>query len=649
MRSLGTRPSWSIVGVWSLTVIIAMCAGASPARAVVAKIGGRGYGITPITAANETSLASGFQAQHADRLSAGPLTRRYDAGPSGGTQLVNIENGPVMHSATTHVIYWDPNEEFTSTTTSIVDGFFSRVAQDSGLSTNVFGVAGQYTDATGHAAYSSASTVSRVDREEYPPGECIAPSGEFADPGPPYTECLLDEQLQGELTRFITAEKLPTGPTQLYFILLPHRVVTCLEEELEPEPGVFEQACSNNTFCAYHSYIEPGTANEIIYANIPFSLLDTTFAKGCQADGNSAIQLPNGDKGTSNTETRFADVAVKYISHEYIEAVTDPLVGFDTAWVDAQGLEIGDKCNGVPYSFTEEGEPGFDKHAFTPTLGGTPGTIGPTGTLFNQAIGGAGFYLQSEWDNGGKACLLRPVTLSGAFTSGTATAGSPVSFSAISSDPYGGFEPSWTFGDGATATGPSPSHTFATAGAYTVTMTPKDALTNSTGPSTTATVTVASVPSAPAPVVVPAPVVINVLPAPANSTFSIARASINAKTGALTLTTSVADAGTFTWLATFQNGKFGAFGPVSKCKRGLIKLRGKCRPARIVFARGSKLVAAPGVVSVVLKPSASALKALEMALRQRKGLPVSILLSFQSARGGSPVAHVLKLTLKLKK
>jgi PKD repeat protein len=613
---------------------------------VVAKIGGHGYGITPIKGISETNLAGGYQAQHAERLSAGPLTRRYDAGPSGGTQLLNIENGPVMHSATTHVIYWDPKEEFTSTTASIVDGFFSHVAQDSGLSTNVFGVAGQYTDSTGHAAYSSASTVSRIDREEYPPSECTAPSGEFADPGPPYTECLLDEQLQGELARFITAEKLPAGPTQLYFILLPHRVVTCLEEEVEPEPGVFEQACSNNTFCAYHSYIEPGTANEIIYADIPFSLLDTTFAKGCQADGNSAIQLPNGDEGTSDTETRFADVAVKYISHEYIEAVTDPLVGFDTAWADAQGLEIGDKCNGVPYTFEEEGEPGFDKHAFTPTLGGTSGTIGPTGTLFNQAIFGTGFYLQSEWDNGARACLLRPVTLSGEFTSGTATAGAPVSFSATSSDPYGGFEPSWSFGDGGTATGPSPVHTFATAGAYTVTMIPKDALTNSTGPSTTATVTVAA---APAPVVVPAPAVINAQPAPPNSAFSIARASINAKTGALTLTTSVADPGTFNWLATFQNGKFGAFGPVSKCKRGLIKLRGKCRPARIAFAKGSKLVAAPAAVNIVLKPSASARKALRSALRQKKGLPVSIVLTFQSARGGRPVSRTFTLTIKPKK
>ena len=32
-----------------------------------------------------------------------------------------------MHSVTTHVIYWDPNKEFTSTTKGIVDGFFANV------------------------------------------------------------------------------------------------------------------------------------------------------------------------------------------------------------------------------------------------------------------------------------------------------------------------------------------------------------------------------------------------------------------------------------------------------------------------------------------------------------------------------------------
>jgi hypothetical protein len=51
-----------------------------------------------------------------------------------------------------------------------------------------------------------------------------------------------------------------------------------------------------------------------------------------------------------------------------------------------------------------------------------------------------------------------------------------------------------------------------------------------------------------------------------NSAFRTARAAINARTGVLRFTASVADPGTFSWLATFQNGKFGAFASASKCK-----------------------------------------------------------------------------------
>ena len=105
----------------------------------------------------------------------------------------------------------------------------------------------------------------------------------------------------------------------------------------------------------------------------------------------------------------------------------------------------------------------------------------------------------------------------------------------------------------------------------------------------------------------------------------------------------------FSWLASFQNGKFGAFASSSKCKANQIKLGGRCRPAKITFAKGSTLVGAPGGVNVTLKPSASALKALKNALRQKKGLPVTIVFSFQSSLGGSPISHSQSVTVKLKK
>ena len=656
MRSLSARRLRVGVACCSFAGALLLAIGATPAGAVVAKIGGHGYGITPINAAAGANLAARYEAQHRAGLSSGPLAHRYDVGPSGGTPLFNAEGGPVMHSATMHVIYWDPNKEFTSTTKGIIDGFFGDVAHDSGLPTNVFAIAGQYTDSSGHAAYNATSALPLTDSEKFPISGCTAPFG--GDPGPPYTECMVDEQLQEELSKFIAAKKLPVGPTQLYFLLLPHKVATCFEDEEEVEPGVFEQVCSSNFFCAYHSYIEPGTASEIIYANIPFSLLDSGDTKGCQDDGHAAIQQPNPDNaGGKNAETRFADVALKYISHEFTEAVTDPLVNFHTAWVDIHGLENGDKCNGVHGPSNGIGR---DPNAFLPVLGGSAGE----GTLFNQAINTGHYYLQSEWDNAGKACLMKPLALTGAAFAQTtsAIAGSPVGFHASATDPYGAFEPTWTFGDGATGTGASPSHTYATPGEYTVTMTPKDALTGSTAAAVTRLISVALTAS-------PPPVVPTPIPAPAqttttttttsttastspvtpNSAFPTARAAMNAKTGVLTFTTTVANPGMFSWRATFQNGKFGAFASASKCKTGFIRLGGKCRPAKVVFAKGSKVVGAAGSVSVTLKPSASALKALKNALRHKKGVPVTIVFSFKSSLGGSAVSHTQSVMVKLKK
>jgi hypothetical protein len=626
-----------------------LSAGAAPAGAVVAELGAHGYGVTPIDGSAEASLSRAYRAQRAARSSA---VRGFDEPPFGGSLLENVEDGPVMHSVTTHVIYWDPpTSQFTAESKAIISGFFTDLAHDSGQATNTWGVAAQYTDSTANAAYKSTFAGALVDSNAYPTsGNCTTPNE--VDKGP-YATCLFDEQIQEQLSTFIGAEGLPKGPSQLYFVMLPHNVASCLPEVVEGK-----QVCSNNFFCAYHSWVSPGP-NEIIYADIPFSLLDTSFAKGCQADGNAQIQLPNGDKGTSNTETRFADVALKFISHEYIEAATDPLVNFETAWVDEEGQEIADKCNSIPFEPAEEGEPGFDKHAFTPTLGGSAGA----GTLFNQAIDTGSYYLQSEWDNAAKACLMKPLSLgAGSFNPPAGVAGSSIGFTGSASDPYGRFAPTWNFGDGNSGTGASLSHAYAAAGAYTVTMTPEDGLTGSTGTSVSHTVTITAPstggggggtgggggPAAPAPAILTTTTA-NVAPAPAPSSAFTAKSVIDAKTGAISFTISLVDPGTLSWGATFANGKFGAFASASKCKTGQLRLAGKCRPAKVVFAKGSEAVGAPGNVTVTLKPSASAAKALKSAAKQSKGIAVSVVLTFRSSLGGAPVSHPQTVIVKPKK
>jgi PKD repeat protein len=458
--------------------------------------------------------------------------------------------------------------------------------------------------------------------------------------------------------------------------------------------------------------MNPGTGSEVIYADIPFSLLDTTETKGCQADKNEAIQLPNGDSAGTDASTRFADVALKYMSHEFIEAATDPVP--PTGWLDSatpESLEIGDKCNSVPYTAKEEGEPGVDLHAFTPTLGGEAAK----GTLYNQEIHSAHYYLQSEWDNAAKACIMKPIPLTGsgfAYSPINPVEGETVKFAGGITDPYQHPEFTWKFGDATEGNGQTPTHVYAHEGTYKVVYSVKDALTDSTVAPVEQTITVEEPPTASftaerkankewkfngsgsedkdgtiqkyvwefgdgekaegaspetqhkyakpgvytvaltvedsSKITAKSTQELRVSDTP-NSSF-VAKARANPRTGAITVTLSVANPGTLGWLGTFANGKFGVVASsVPKCKKGTIKLARRCRPATIVYARGSASVPAAGSASETFRPTVSARKALANARKHHKGLVVTLKLMFQSSLGGTPTSSSVSLTIKLKK
>ena len=133
-----------------------------------------------------------------------------------------------------------------------------------------------------------------------------------------------------------------------------------------------------------------------------------------------------------------------------------------------------------------------------------------------------------------------------------------------------------------------------------------------------------------------------------NSRFNVLAASVNQHTGAVTFNATVSQVGAFSWLLSFQNGKFGVFSAsAKKCKKGQVKLTGRCRPALVIYAKGSRAVASAGSFSFTVKPTASALKALD-ALRQEHRLPVTATVTFQSSLGGHPTTQTQKLTIKLK-
>jgi PKD repeat protein len=376
---------------------------------------------------------------------------------------LNYHGGPVVHSSAAYLIFWTPSGfSIPGSSQTLLKRYFSDAAADSGKPSNAFAVARQFTDASGFANYMQTFTASSQaisDSQAYPPLD----SAHCPQSLPVESYCVTDAQIRAELQRLTTSLGLPTDGSAtasslpanapIFFVVLPSTVNVCATAS----------SCADNIFCAYHSSFNDA-GNNVLYAAIPF-LPAAQFPKACQFDGNTPIQQPNRDP--------VADVALKFLSHEHNEVITDPT---GAAWFDGtSGNENGDNCNA-----TGPANPGggTSPNAFLPVLGGSASL----GTLYDQRLAGNPYYLQSEWSNGDTGCEMAPTagTIVPRFTvPSSSTEGSPASFdpsASTSTNPLS--SATWDFGDGTApafrgASSPlaSVSHTYSAGGTYTVTLT----------------------------------------------------------------------------------------------------------------------------------------------------------------------------------
>ncbi len=284
----------------------------------------------------------------AGRALAYKLAHRGAGSVAAGSNNLQYNGGPVMHSDANYAIYWEPSGYgTTSTFKNIVNTYFGNVAAASGATNDNYSVATQYYDGSGNIAYSATSGGSFVDTDAYPSLGCVSTSL-----GP----CINDSQLQTELSKVVAAKGWPTGLGTEYFVFFPPGVTTCT--------SVASYECSGTIYCAYHSSFGSGNST-VLYANMPYD-----GVSGCDSG-----EHPNGDTG--------GDDEVNVASHENIETITDPL---GTAWYDSSGNEIGDKCN---FNF---GSP----------LGGA------AGAEYNEQLSSGNYWLQMEWSNAASGCVQRP-------------------------------------------------------------------------------------------------------------------------------------------------------------------------------------------------------------------------------------------------
>jgi PKD repeat protein len=423
-------------------------------------------GVTPINGVSSASLP-------------GSVVTSAPSGPNIFSLNGNLDyhGGPVVHSVTPYLIVWDPGSTIDPPTANLINRYFTDLAADSGGGANVFGVDRQFPDATGFADYAQtySSAHKLLDTDSYPTLDstnCQRTSG--------FSNCITDAQLRAEVKAFVDANGLPNDGSSaaselsdnapLYFVLLPTSVNVCFGGS-----GTGPTTCSDNKFCAYHSsFTDSSNSTRLLYAALP-TWLAFNDAKGCQFDNNTAVQEPNATAG---------DVVVKYTSHEYSEAVTDPLG--NAYWDSASGNEDGDNCNF--YGATANPNGGANPNAYTPTLGGNATPVSPAtyGTLFNQLVNGNEYYTQSEWSNGDVGCLLRPsagtVTPSFTVPAGPNAVNTLLNFDPSASTSTNALtSASWDFGDGShafnasghtvTSTLAAVAHSYSSPGAYHVKLT----------------------------------------------------------------------------------------------------------------------------------------------------------------------------------
>jgi hypothetical protein len=270
------------------------------------------------------------------------------------TSNLSYHNGPVMLANTVYAIFVEPSgtvipQPYPVDTNynSLINQYFTDVARDSTLSSNVyFSDTQYYNSALTHIAYKTTLGGSWVDTSVLPTSGCTDK----------YTPvCLTDAQIQAEVKNAMRANLTWTAdPSHLFFVFTAKNIGSC-----------YGRSCAFSQYCAYHSWIGTG-ASAIMYANMPYAM---TVPAAC-----SSAQSPNNND---------ADATINVTSHEHNEAITDPQ---GSAWYDRSGYENGDKC---AWSF-----------------GTALGSTGGSGTAYNQTINGDHYYLQQEWSNASSKCVL---------------------------------------------------------------------------------------------------------------------------------------------------------------------------------------------------------------------------------------------------
>lgn len=223
----------------ALTVLsLSLAALSTPAYARVEEV--------PTTKSGATKIKVGLQPRESEYFWYG--SHKYDglgkdesAPNPAAANFDNASGNPVVHTANTYAIYWDPQDYYHGDWQSLIDGFLANIGTAGSQLDSVFAVDAQYTDNTNRpaAAYSSFRGA-YTDTHPYPATNgCTDPRAlELGIPlleGTTTPVCLTAAQVQAELERFLKQREeehdaLPKGMDTIFYLLTPPGVTVCLNE-----------------------------------------------------------------------------------------------------------------------------------------------------------------------------------------------------------------------------------------------------------------------------------------------------------------------------------------------------------------------------------------------------------------------------------
>jgi outer membrane protein assembly factor BamB len=277
-------------------------------------------------------------------------TKQYHANHAFDVVQLEYHNGPVMRTtSTSYAIFWLPSTLQDGSATAVSATYVSLITRyfgDIGGS-GLYNTATQYYDGGGSIANSSTLGGVWMDTSPYPASDCQ----DTSTPG----DCMSDTQFQNEVAKAMQANGWNGGLNNIFYVFTSVGEGSCFDTS--------SSACAFTQYCAYHSYFQTKEGQNVIYANMPYT----------------GTALNSCSEGVSPNNDLDADSTINVLTHEQIEAVTDPLLN---AWYDNQGNEIGDKC---AWNF---------------------GNINLDGNLANVQWHNNFYLVQQEWSNADSGCVI---------------------------------------------------------------------------------------------------------------------------------------------------------------------------------------------------------------------------------------------------